>query len=104
MKKELHLSLSPREAYDPVVFRATVLKHLGLTEDPSIVIRPTKRSIDARSKHVVINVSVEIFINEAPSALISASLDYPEVKNKPSLVIIGAGPAGLFAALRAIEL
>lgn len=104
MKKELHLSLSPEEAYDPILFRKTVLKLLGLTESPSIIIRPTKRSIDARSKNVLIKVSVEIFINEAPSELISAHLNYPQVKNRPPLIIVGAGPAGLFAALRAIEL
>jgi uncharacterized FAD-dependent dehydrogenase len=104
MKKELHLSLSPKEAYDPILFRETVLKHLGVKEDASITIRPTKRSIDARSRQVIINVSVEVFLNEIPSALISANLNYPQVKNKPPLIIIGAGPAGLFAALRAIEL
>ncbi len=104
MKKEIQLSLSPKEAYDPVLFRETVLRRLGLTEHPSISIRATKRSIDARSKNVVINVSVEVFIDEAPPALIAAHLNYPRVNDKPTLVIVGAGPAGLFAALRAIEL
>lgn len=104
MKKELQLSLSPQEAYDQVLFRKTVLKKAGLAEDPSIIIRPVKRSIDARSRHVIINVSVEIFIDEEPDKLISADLDYPEVKHKLPIIIVGAGPAGLFAALRAIEL
>lgn len=104
MKREIHLSLSPKEAYDPVLFRDTVLKHLGLTEHPCISIRTIKRSIDARSKNVIINISVEVFIDEAPSPLISAHLDYPKVNHKPPVIIVGAGPAGLFAALRAIEL
>lgn len=104
MKKEIQLSLSPKEAYDPILFRDTVLKRLGLTEHPSISIRTTKRSIDARSKNVIINISVEVFIDEAPSPLISAHLDYPKVAQKPPVIIVGAGPAGLFAALRAIEL
>lgn len=104
MKKEINLSLSPEEAYDKILFRESVLKQLGLTEDASIFIRLIKRSIDARGRSVKINVTVEVFIKEAPSALITADLDYPYVKNRKVLIIVGAGPAGLFAALRAIEL
>lgn len=104
MRKEVNLSLSPKEAYDQLLFRASVLREAGLADDPSVVIRPTKRSIDARGKKVKVNITAEVFIGEAPTELISAHLDYPNVKDKASVVIVGAGPAGLFAALRAIEL
>src|SRR5690606_17175338 len=104
MRKEIQLSLSPQEAYDDALFRSTVLQHLGLAENPAITVRQMKRSIDARGRQVIIKVTAEIFIDEPPSYLISANLSYSNVKDKPTLVIVGAGPAGLFAALRAIEL
>src|SRR5690606_22582525 len=94
----------PQEAYDDALFRSTVLQYLGLAENPAITVRQMKRSIDARGRQVIIKVTAEIFIDEPPSYLISANLSYSNVKDKPTLVIVGAGPAGLFAALRAIEL
>src|SRR5690606_28974206 len=93
-----------QEAYDDALFRSTVLQYLGLAENPAITVRQMKRSIDARGRQVIIKVTAEIFIDEPPSYLISANLSYSNVKDKPTLVIVGAGPAGLFAALRAIEL
>lgn len=105
MKKELLLTLSPKEAYDKDLFRETVLKFLGLSlESPSVIIRAVKRSIDARSRNIKVNVSVEVYIDEAPSPLIKASINYPNVSHASPIIIVGAGPAGLFAALRAIEL
>lgn len=105
MKKEIQLKLSPMEAYDKVVFRETVLKALGLPADSqSVFIRPTRRSIDARGRNVKVHVSVEVFMGEQPSPLIGINDRYSDVRKAPAIVIVGAGPAGLFAALRAIEL
>ncbi|MEX2591526.1 MAG: FAD-binding protein [Anditalea sp.] len=106
MKKEIQLKLSPKEAYDKEVFRDTVLKKLDLSANASqsVFIRPIKRSIDARGRNVKINVSVEVFTSEKPAPLITANLHYKSVQDSAAIVIVGAGPAGLFAALRAIEL
>ncbi|UCS92940.1 FAD-binding protein [Echinicola marina] len=105
MKKEIQLRLSPEVAFDSEKFELEVKKSLGIqgTSD-RIVIRQAKRSIDARGKHVKINVSSEVFINEDPSPRITADKDYKNVSNSEPVIIVGAGPAGLFAALRCIEL
>lgn len=105
MKRVAELKLSPEQAYDKELFRQTVLKFFDLSEESSMVtVRPVKRSIDARGKNVVVNVAVEVYIDEDPPQLISSSLAYPDVREAKEIVIVGAGPAGLFAALRAIEL
>ncbi|GGF45049.1 NAD(P)/FAD-dependent oxidoreductase [Echinicola rosea] len=105
MRKEIQLRLSPEEAFDERRFEAAVCQSAGL--DPakdSIGIRPLKRSIDARGRKVKVNVRAEIFINETPPSRITATTDYRDVSKGDAVIIVGAGPAGLFAALRAIEL
>ncbi|WP_186756763.1 NAD(P)/FAD-dependent oxidoreductase [Echinicola salinicaeni] len=105
MKKEIQLRLSPQVAFDSEKFELAVKKSLGLQgTDDRIVIRQAKRSIDARGKQVKINVSSEVFINEDPSPRITAVKEYMNVSNSDPVIIVGAGPAGLFAALRCIEL
>lgn len=105
MKKTFSLQLSPEEAYDPDTFKQTVLKKAGLaTNTPNAFARQTRRSIDARGRKVIVNVEADLFLNENPGSLIDHFPEYQNVKNADPLVIVGAGPAGLFAALRAIEL
>ena len=105
MKKTFTLQLSPEEAYDSDVFKKTLLKKAGLSpETPNTFARQTRRSIDARGRKVLVNVEAELFINEKPGSLLDHFPEYKSVKNEDPLIIVGAGPAGLFAALRAIEL
>ncbi|MEX2512177.1 MAG: FAD-dependent oxidoreductase [Cyclobacteriaceae bacterium] len=105
MKKEVQITLSPQEAFDESLFRQTVANKFGLdSKDESITIRPVKRSIDARGRKVKVNISLEVFIQETPTPLIRSEKDYPYVGQSDPLIIVGAGPAGMFAALRAIEL
>lgn len=63
-----------------------------------------RRSIDARSRQIKVNLSVELYIDEAPPLNPEIFNNYKDVRNAPPAIIIGAGPAGLFAALRLIEL
>lgn len=105
MKKTFTLQLSPEEAYDEAIFKQTVLRKAGLpayTEESFA--RQTRRSIDARGRKVIVNVEAELFINERPGSLLDHLPKYQDVRNADRIVIVGAGPAGLFAALRAIEL
>jgi uncharacterized protein len=105
MKKELQLQLSPEEAYDEVLFQQVALKKAGFSsESPEAIARQTRRSIDARGRQVRVNVTAEVFVNEPPTPLLQTPKAYQNVSNKEQLIIVGAGPAGLFAALRAIEL
>ncbi len=105
MKKEFTLQLSPEEAYDPDIFKLTVLKKAGLSLDfPEAFVRQTRRSIDARGRSVRVNVEAQLFINEIPNPLLDHLPEYKNVNQSNPIIIVGAGPAGLFAALRAIEL
>ena len=62
-----------------------------------------KRSIDARQRQIKVNLKLQVFIDEEKPSL-TFDFDYKNVKNSPEIVIVGAGPAGLFAALEALEL
>lgn len=105
MKKTFTLQLSPEEAYDSEIFQKTLLKKAGLSpETPKAYARQTRRSIDARGRKVLVNVEAELFIDEKPGSLLDHFPEYKSVEHEDPLIIVGAGPAGLFAALRAIEL
>ncbi|MCH7398056.1 FAD-binding protein [Belliella sp. DSM 107340] len=105
MKKEIQLQLTPQQAYDEVVFQQTVSKKLGVSlQDSKIQARQIKRSIDARGRQVKVNVTAEVFIDEQVPPMLDASKPYQNVSNAEQIIIVGAGPAGMFAALRAIEL
>lgn len=96
--KTIELTLSPEEAFDDAVFQEIIRKKTGIGTEQKFL--PLKRSIDARGKKVVVHLSGEIGAERS----IQYSLDLPFVGNQPEVIIIGAGPAGLFAALRLIDL
>ena len=99
------LRLKPEIAYDDTrlkIYLSTALD-IDVNKISDIVI--TKRSIDARQRQVIVNLSVNVYIEEkAPDHPLGLKINYNDVSNKPSVTIVGAGPAGLFAALRLIEL
>ncbi len=105
MKKNFSLQLSPEEAYDEANFKRVVLKKAGLSLDmPNTFARQTRRSIDARGRKILVNIEADLFVNESPGSLLDHLPEYKNVSQSDSLLIVGAGPAGLFAALRCIEL
>ena len=63
-----------------------------------------KRSIDARQRTIYINLTIRVFVNETPSEDEFERTDYPNVEGRPAVIVVGAGPGGLFAALKLIEL
>lgn len=97
--------LSPKEAIEEPAVRAAALRAAKLT-DPSSVrdLRVVKRSIDARARHPRMQLRVEISTGDRFAPPETTPPDLPSVAKKPAVIIVGAGPAGLFAALRAIEL
>ncbi|HEY9048553.1 MAG TPA: FAD-binding protein [Ohtaekwangia sp.] len=102
--KTVELVLSPKEAFDEAQFETLLYQKLGLKKDGSVYVQPVKRSIDARSKNVVVRVQCELL---DPSERKSSDIytpRYKEVHNSRRVIVIGSGPAGLFAALRLIEL
>lgn len=104
MKREIILRLSPKEASDEKFFKPLVASKLKMSPDSISALRVVKRSIDARKKFVVVQLHIEVYQNIKPPKFIPVKFDYPDVSNSPSVIIVGAGPGGYFAALRLIEL
>lgn len=103
MKQTKEIQLSPEEAFNDQLFKPALYKKLGLPSDAFTLV-PLRRSIDARSRQVHVNVLVEWFPNSEADNLITYEKKYPNVSNAARVIIVGAGPAGLFAAIRLIEL
>lgn len=104
MKKTLSLQLSPQDAFDELNFRREALKKAGIPDESDVFVRQTRRSIDARGRQIKVNVDLDVFVKEKPGSLIPTHRDYGRVADSEQVLIVGAGPAGLFAALRVIEL
>ena len=104
MIKELQLRVLPEEAANEQSLRRVVCRELG--EQPEVIsaIRILKRSIDARQRLIFFNLTLRVFINETPDIPEYNTISYRDVSNAKPVIIVGAGPAGLFAALRLIEL
>jgi uncharacterized FAD-dependent dehydrogenase len=81
-----------------------VTEALGIPRHEISAVRIIRKSIDARGRNIKINISFVVFLGEEPSSLLENTFNYQNVENKPEVIVIGAGPAGLFASLRLIEL
>ena len=103
MIKEIELVLLPKEAGDEGVLKAKVSSYLKIPASRINHVQILKRSIDARGKQVVYRVKVKVYQNE-PFVPEVFDVKFENVSDKKRVIIIGAGPAGLFAALRCIEL
>ena len=106
MQKTITLKLTPSEVASQPILLNAISKALA---EPSSNIQGfhiLKQSIDARSRQQVwVNLSILVFINEAPSQRFTTPLIFEDLPlNAKEVIIIGAGPAGLFAALECIQL
>ncbi len=103
MPKIINLTLSPKQASDAKFYAPLAARELRIKESDIALLRIVKRSVDARRGALKVNLSLEAYIDteEQPAPL---HFDYPSVEGKPEVIIVGAGPAGLYAALRLIEL
>lgn len=100
----VELVLSPREAFDDDLFLNALHSKLSVPLDGSVYIQPVRRSIDARGRNVVVRVQCEVLHRKEQSSIAPRPVTYRDVKNAPEVIVVGSGPAGLFAALRLIEL
>ena len=104
MKKHLTLKVKPSEAADDNYLKRIVAAEVGCTVSEITGYTTLKRSIDARSRQVFINLSIEAFINEPFHHRQFNTIEFGDISQaKKKVIIIGAGPAGLFAALHLIE-
>ena len=103
MIQEYQLRVSPRQAAENAALREFLAHEKGFPIEDITHVRILKRSIDARQRTIVVNLKVRVYINEEPQDEAYTPTFYPEVSDKPSVVVVGAGPGGLFASLRLIE-
>ncbi|MBL7916811.1 MAG: FAD-binding protein, partial [Bacteroidia bacterium] len=103
MQKKIQLQVSPAVAFNEQLLKEEVIQALQL-HNQSIHLKLNKRSIDARSRNIKINLTLDVFIDEIP---VIEKIEFPYrtvLHAKKTCHIIGAGPAGLFAALHCLEL
>ena len=103
MIKELNVRVVPKVAATEALLVQRVADELGIAPRRIGSVRVVRSSIDARQRQVMVNLSLKIYIDEPAPALPYQEITYPDVEGKPQVVVVGAGPAGLFAALRLIE-
>ena len=104
MQQTLSLRVVPAIAAQEAALKDYVAKELGVPPAHIKALRIRKRSIDARQRTIYVNLTLEAFVNEEPREAEFERVDYPNVEGAASVVVVGAGPGGLFAALRLIEL
>lgn len=104
MKRELEISLIPEEADDVSRQKQVLAGMLSIETSRITFFRILRRSIDARSKNVKIRLLTEIYWDEPAPRAPGYEFHYQQVHGKKQAIIVGAGPAGLFAALRMLEL
>lgn len=105
MIHNLQLRVDSRTAATPLLLKAQASTVLGVDANSIHDIVVKKRSIDARQRRVMVNLTVDVYVGEdAPQSPLLRPVNYGDVSAAPQAVVVGAGPAGLFAALRLIEL
>jgi len=105
MQQKLALKLLPSEAADQAQIKAAIAKATGKKESSISGFQIHKQSIDARGRTIWMNLTLNAFIEEPFQQRAIQQFNFKNVSNAAKkVIIIGAGPAGLFAALQLLEL
>ena len=104
MIKEISIRVLPQQAASETALKGFLAREFALNPKDIQAVRILKRSIDARKRQVIINLTVRIYLNELPPNDMFSPIIYGDVSDRQQAIVVGAGPAGLFAALRLIEL
>ncbi|MES2830274.1 MAG: NAD(P)/FAD-dependent oxidoreductase [Bacteroidota bacterium] len=103
MQRDIEITLAPEELHQEAIIKIKLAEALKINTSSLTSYQILKRSIDARSRKVIYRLMIKAFINEEkPNE--HHLVNYPNVKDGKQVIIIGAGPAGLFAALQCIEI
>ncbi len=102
MQKDIEITLSPEELADEGIIKNKISITLKINQFRITGYQILKRSIDARSRKVIYRLQVKVYLDEEPVQE-HFDLNYPNVTDAKRVIIVGAGPAGLFAALQCIE-
>lgn len=104
MQKDIDLRLTPEQASDNENIKKTISEETKIPFKDITSLWILRRSIDARQRNIYVNLRVRLFVNEIPAEHQFIPIQYPDVSKAKQAIIVGAGPAGLFAALRLVEL
>ena len=104
MTNEYQVRVQPQVVANEQALRSWLADEYGFDVRTITAVRILRRSIDARQRTIFVNLKVRAFINEQPTDDEYVRTDYPDVSERPQVIVVGAGPGGLFAALRLIEL
>jgi hypothetical protein len=104
MPREIAISLSPQQAHNFENVRISAAKYLGIKENQLGNVLITRKSIDARRGNIKVNIGLKVYdLNESIIDSLP-QFKYKDVRKSPEVIVVGSGPAGLFASLRLIEL
>ena len=104
MTNEYQIRVTPEVAAQEDRLKRWLADEQGIDERTIYGVRILKRSIDARQRQIFVNLKVRVYVNEQPHDDEYVRTEYPNVEGRPQVIVVGAGPGGLFAALRLIEL
>lgn len=104
MINEYQIRVVPEVAAQEDRLKSWIADEQGIDVRTIYGVRILKRSIDARQRQIYVNLKVRVYVNEQPTDDEYVRTEYPNVEGRPQVIVVGAGPGGLFAALRLIEL
>ena len=104
MTQEYQIRVLPHVAASEQALKAWLADEHGFDVRTVTAVRILKRSIDARQRTIFVNLKVRVYVNEQPTDDEYVHTEYGDVSDRPQVIVVGAGPGGLFAALRLIEL
>ena len=104
MANEYQIRVLPEVAAQEDRLKGWLADEYGFDATTICGVRILKRSIDARQRQIFVNLKVRVYVNEQPHDDDFVRTEYPNVEGKSQVIVVGAGPGGLFAALRLIEL
>lgn len=104
MIQELQIRILPEQAASEQGIKKFLVNEKGLDERHIHHVRILKRSIDARQRTIYVNLTIRVYLDEEPTDQAFTPIEYHDVSERPAAIVVGAGPGGLFAALRLIEL